>query len=129
MPISKEYLDYITDQLKVFGPVAVKHMFGGAGLYHQNAFFGLVADDMLYFKVDDGNRADYEAAGSGPFRPFATYAMSYYEVPADVLEDEEQLKEWAQKAVTAAMRRTAARRKTPTRAGRKPHKDPHERNS
>lgn len=124
MPVSQEYLDYIMDQLKVFGPVTVKRMFGGAGLYRQNAFFGLVADDVLYFKVDDGNRADYEAAGSGPFRPFETYAMSYYEVPADVLEDEEQLKEWANKAVAVATRKTAARRKTPTHGRRKPRKDP-----
>lgn len=124
MPVSKEYIDFILDQLKAFSPVTVKRMFGGAGLYHQNAFFGLVADDVLYFKVDDGNRADYEAAGSGPFRPFETYAMNYYEVPADVLEDEEQLKEWANKAVNAAIKRSAARRKTPTRARRKSRKDP-----
>ncbi|MEK6744112.1 MAG: TfoX/Sxy family protein [Nitrospirota bacterium] len=124
MPVSKEYLDYIIDQLKVFGPVTVKRMFGGAGLYHQNGFFGLVANDVLYFKVDDGNRADYEAAGSGPFRPFETYAMSYYEVPADVLEDEDQLKEWANKAVAVAMRKPAARRKKPIRDRRTTRKDP-----
>ena len=101
MPVSREYLDYIADQLKPFGPVTMKRMFGGAGLYHQGAFFGLVADDVLYFKVNDTNKADYEAAGSGPFKPFGTYAMSYYEVPADVLEDPDELGLWARKAFEA----------------------------
>jgi len=125
MPVSGNYLQYVLDLLKVLGPVSAKRMFGGAGLYFEGSFFALIADDVLFFKVDDTNKADYLSAGTGPFKPFGSYAMSYYEVPADVLEDEEQLKEWAQKAVTAAMRSSAARRKTTTRAGRKPHKDPY----
>src|SRR5512133_674344 len=102
MAVSKEYLDYIQDLLAVIGPVQAKRMFGGAGLYHQGVFFGLVADDVLYFKVDDSNKADYEAVGTEPFRPFGTYAMSYYEVPADVLEDPDELALWARKAVEVA---------------------------
>jgi DNA transformation protein and related proteins len=102
MAVSKEYLEYVQDLLAVVGPVQAKRMFGGAGLYHPGVFFGLVADDSLYFKVDDLNRADYEAAGSGPFRPFGTYAMSYYEVPADVLEDPDELAVWALKAIEVA---------------------------
>jgi DNA transformation protein len=125
MPVSGNYLQYALDLLKVLGPVSAKRMFGGAGLYLEGSFFALIADDALYFKVDDTNKADYLNAGTGPFKPFGSYAMSYYEVPADVLEDEEQLKEWALKAVTAARRSSSARRKTTTRAGRIPRKDPY----
>jgi DNA transformation protein len=114
MPVSREYLDYIADQLKAFGPVTMKRMFGGAGLYHQGAFFGLVADDVLYFKVNDMNKADYEAAGSGPFKPFGTYEMSYYEVPADVLEDSDVLSPWARKAFEAAGTKTMKKAKSKT---------------
>jgi DNA transformation protein len=99
MSVSEEYLEYVLDLLTVIEPVQAKRMFGGAGLYHQGLFFGLIADDVLYFKVGDSNKADYEAAGSGPFRPFGTYAMSYYEVPADVLEDPDELAVWALKAI------------------------------
>lgn len=102
MPVSQEYLDYLIDQMKAFGPVTAKRMFGGAGLYHRGAFFGLVADDALYFKVDEGNRKDYLDAGSLPFKPFGSYAMGYYEVPADVLEDPDELALWARKAFAAA---------------------------
>lgn len=101
MPVSLEYLDYIIDQLKAFGPVTAKRMFGGAGLYHQGLFFGLIADDALYFKVDDANRKDYTDAGMGPFKPFGSYAMGYYEVPVDVLEDPDELALWARKAFEA----------------------------
>ena len=103
MPVSENYLQYTIDLLKVLGPVSAKRMFGGAGLYLDGSFFALIADDVLYFKVDDANKADYLNAGTGPFKPFDSYAMSYFEVPADVLEDDDLLKEWAHKAVTAAM--------------------------
>ena len=117
MPVSPEYLDYLIDQLKAFGPVTAKRMFGGAGLYHQGVFFGIVADDTLYFKIDDANKADYEAAGSGPFRPFGTYAMGYYEVPADVLEDPDELVLWAKKAFEATGRKI--KKKAKVRTGKK----------
>lgn len=102
MPVSQEYLDYIIDQLRTLGTVTAKRMFGGAGLYHRGAFFGLVADDALYFKVNEVNRKDYLDAGSPPFKPFGSYAMGYYEVPADVLEDPDELARWAKKAIAAA---------------------------
>lgn len=107
MPVSKEYLDYVQDLLSVLGPVDVKRMFGGAGLYHQGLFFGLVADDVLYFKVDDTTRADFETDGMEPFRPYGDegYAMQYYEVPVDVLEDRDQLAAWAEKAINVAGRK------------------------
>ena len=99
MPVTREFLDYLIDQFKSLGPVTAKRMFGGAGLYHRGTFFGLVADDVLYFKVGDANRKDYLDAGAGPFKPFGSYAMDYYEVPADVLEDADELAAWAKKAI------------------------------
>ena len=102
MPVSQEYLDHIIDQLQAFGTVTLRRMFGGAGLYHKGKFFGLIADDVLYFKVDDKNRKEYIDAGMGPFKPFGSYAMGYYEVPADVLEDPDELARWAGKSFSAA---------------------------
>jgi DNA transformation protein len=60
--------------------------------------------------VDDGNRGEYEAAGTGPFRPFGDeQAMQYYEVPADVLEDPDRLRRWAESS--AEISRKKARKK------------------
>ena len=97
MAVSEQYLDYAVDQLGCIGEVVPKKMFGGVGLYCEGLFFGLIAGDVLYFKVADENRRGYEAAGSKPFQPYGegSYSMSYYEVPADVLEDVDKLRAWA----------------------------------
>jgi DNA transformation protein len=111
LPVSEEYITYILDQLQCVGPVVSKRMFGGAGLYLEGVFFALIANDVLYFKVDDSNRKDYEAMGMGPFRPYRDKptTMQYYEVPADVLEDEETLRLWADRAFEAARRKRKKR--------------------
>ena len=107
MSVSDEYLTYVVDQLECRGPVQSRRMFGGAGLYFDGLFFGLIADDVLYFKVDGSNRSDYEAAGMGPFCPFPDkpYVMQYYEVPIEVLENRDTLRDWAQKALYVAERK------------------------
>ena len=104
MAVSDEYLTYVLDQLACVGCVESRRMFGGAGIYFDGLFFALIADDVLYFKVGDSNRSDYEAAGMEAFRPFADKpnVMSYYEVPIEVLENKDRLHEWAQKALQIA---------------------------
>mgnify|MGYP003433341987 FL=1 len=113
MAVSQGYLDYILDQLRVIGPVHAKRMFGGVGLYLEGVFFGLIAGDVLYFKVDDSNKPDYAAAGMEPFRPYGkgSYAMSYFAVPEDVLEDEDLLKAWAYKALEASLRKPSTKKR------------------
>jgi DNA transformation protein len=104
MSVSDEYMTYVIDQLDAVGTVQARRMFGGAGLYLNGLFFALIADDVLYLKVDDSNRPDYEAAGMEPFRPFPDKpnVMQYYEVPIEVLENRDTLREWAQKALDVA---------------------------
>jgi DNA transformation protein len=116
MPVSEEYLDYTVDQLGCIGEIVARKMFGGVGLYHDGLFFGLIASDVLYFKADNVNRPDYEAAGSRAFQPFdGTYSMNYFEVPVDVLEDVDKLREWASAAVAAAERKALSGRKRKSR--------------
>lgn len=107
MSVSDEYMTYVIDQLEAVGPVQARRMFGGAGLYLDGLFFALIADDVLYFKVDDSNRSDYEDAGMGPFRPFPDKPniMQYYEVPIEVLENRDTLRDWAQKILDVAGRK------------------------
>ena len=113
MSVSGEYIEYVVDQLGCIGAVTAKRMFGGVGLYHDGLFFGLIASDMLYFKVDDDNRSAYESARSKPFQPYGdgSYSMNYYEVPVDVLEDVDQLRTWANEAVAAASRKVSRSKK------------------
>jgi DNA transformation protein len=105
MPVTPSYRQFVLDQLsRVEGSMRARNMFGGVGLYAGDLFFALLADDTLYFKVDETNRADFAARGMGPFRPFdeGGGVMQYYEVPAELLEEPEALKEWVEKAVLVA---------------------------
>src|SRR6202162_675108 len=105
MAVSEDYLQYVLEQLAGLGRVPPRRMFGGVGLYHEERFFGLIAGDTLYFKVNDSNRGDYEARGMGRFRPYPDkpqLSMTYYEVPADTLEDADECMAWARKSLSAA---------------------------
>lgn len=112
MPVSRDFLDHIADQLRGFGPFAFRRMFSGAGLFRDGLMFGLVTRDTLHFKVGDGNRADYLAAGAKPFtyqrQGAAATLTSYYEVPAAVFDDPDALVEWARAAYSAARAKGAA---------------------
>lgn len=91
---------------RALGAVVGKPMFGGAGFYLDGAFFALVHKDRVWFRVDEASRAEHEARGMEPFRPFANRgtALRYYELPADVLEDRRALERWGRRAVEAARR-------------------------
>lgn len=106
MAVSNDYREFVLDQLRAAGRVTSRRMFGGVGLYLDGLFFALIDDDTLYFKSDDSNRARYELAGSQPFCPFADrpdYQMGYWQVPAEVLEDQDELKIWAREALAVAL--------------------------
>ncbi len=112
MAISSGYRDFVVEQLAQHASITSKSMFGGVGLYADGYFFALIADDRLYFKVDDSNRPDFEAAGMGPFRPYDDdRAMKYYEVPVDVLEDADDLGRWVGKAVEVARQAKKGKRR------------------
>ena len=70
LKVSDAFKRFVLDQLEELGDVTPRSMFGGVGLYHAGVFFGLLARDTLYLKVDDSSRADYEAAGMTAFRPY-----------------------------------------------------------
>jgi DNA transformation protein len=101
MTPSDSFLAYIQDQFSSCGEVSIRKMFGGAGLFYEGKMFGLIADDQLYFKVNSHNKADFIAKGMGPFvyegkkKPVT---MSYYQLPEEVLEDVDTLREWMDKA-------------------------------
>lgn len=103
MAVSESYRIFILEQLGRVTPVTGKAMFGGVGIYARGVFFALIAEDRLYFKVDDTTRPDFERLNMEPFRPFGDDStMGYYEVPADVVEDAVQLAAWTGKALDVA---------------------------
>lgn len=110
--MSTPYLEHVRERLEASGPLVARRMFGGWGLYRAGLFFALIAEDRLYFKVDDESRGDFERAGAEPFRPFGDerVSKSYFEVPEAVLGDSRRLAEWSKRALAAAERASAAKR-------------------
>ncbi len=124
MPPSKSYLDYIKDLFAPFGVITIRKMFGGAGVYCDGAIFAITGDDDLWLKVDDVSRTEFEAAGLAPFMvEFAngkSGAMSYYNAPDEIYDDNDVLTRWAELALGAARRakkptKKKARKKSKTK--------------
>jgi DNA transformation protein len=105
MAVSPEYKEFVSEQLERLGPVRMRGMFGGAGIYLDDLMFGVIFGETLYFKVDDRNRADYEAEGMEPFtfemRNGEVGSLSYYEIPERLYDDPDELVQWARKSLDA----------------------------
>lgn len=112
----------LAERLEALGPVVVKRMFGGQGLFLSGRMFGLVANGTPYLKVDDDTRTDFIQAGAEPF----TYGKSaddlkptqlgYYAIPDRILERDDELIEWGRLAVAVAER--AALKQPKRKSGR-----------
>ena len=116
MRVTDGFRDFVLEQLAGVKSVRARAMFGGVGLYTDDVFFGILAADTLYLKVNDTNRGQFEAAGMAAFQPYADKPMTmpYYQVPASVIEDSDELAAWARASVRVA--RAAGAR--PRKAGR-----------
>ena len=118
MSISPDFLDYLQDQFSIVGEVSIRKMFGGAGLYFEGVMFGLVADETVYLKADAHTRKAYESKGMGPFiydgkgKPIS---MSYYQLPEDILEDQDHIQDWALQAIQVAKKAKFNTTKPPKR--------------
>ena len=116
--VSPGFREFVMGQLADLRGLHARPMFGGIGLYADGVFFGIVAGDVLYLKVDDASRPDYERAGAYPFRPYADrpVTMQYYNVPAGLVEDAATVCAWARRAITVARAAVTRGSSRPTRA-------------
>jgi DNA transformation protein len=98
--------DDIVELFSVFGPVTVRRMFGGAGIYAGGVMFALIADGAIYLKVGESNVAEFDREGLAPFsyerRKGVRAVMSYRRMPDRLYDDPEELAVWARAAVEAA---------------------------
>jgi len=114
--MTNEFVEFVKDQMAPLGGIVSRRMFSGAGLYHDGVIFALILRDTLYFKVDDGNRAAYEAEGLSPFsyqvKGRTVEIGSYRRVPERLFDDADEMVDWARAAVAAGRRAEAKKKKT-----------------
>jgi DNA transformation protein len=109
--VSEGDLAFVLDQLDGIGELRARRMFSGVGLYSGDLFFALIHGGVLYLKVDDRTRARYTRRRLKPFAPGGVRSMSYYPVPASILEDADTLCVWAREAVDVAARAPAKKKR------------------
>lgn len=107
------YFDYVEELLAPLGPVRIRRMFGGAGVYAGDVMFALIADDQLYLKVDTTLKAALEEEGSEPFRyekkSGEVAVMAYSRLPDAAADDPDTASAWARRALDVALKAKAAR--------------------
>ncbi len=114
-----------------FGPVAVRRMFGGAGIFADGMMIGLIARGVIYLKADEVTRPDFEREGLSCFT-YGTKAgeralASYWRMPDRLYDEPDELARWAAKALDCARRSLGRkqggsgmkRRVRPRRTGRR----------
>jgi DNA transformation protein len=112
--------DTIHELFAGFGAVAVRRMFGGAGLYADGVMFGLVSGGEIYLKADAETVPRFEAEGCGPFE-YGTKTgrraiTSFRKLPEWLYDNTDELAEWTREALGAARRSGAAKRKPARKA-------------
>src|ERR1043165_6324530 len=107
--------DFLIDLFSHFGPVTIRRMFSGYGISADGTNFALALRSGLYFRADAATIPGFEAEGSQPFqyqtRTKTVTVASYWQLPARLFDDPEELSEWASAALAAAQRAALAKRK------------------
>jgi DNA transformation protein len=125
MVASDSFAEFLREQLAPLGHVTMRRMFGKTGVFCKGLMFGMVTNDMLYFRVDDHNRAIFREAESVPPLSYekrgCTIDLAFWRVPDRLLDEPDELVTWARAALAAAHRvaakraRAAPRRKSKSR--------------
>lgn len=119
--------DFLSDLFSAFGPVTIRRMFSGFGISADGTNFALALRSGLYFRADEATIPQFEAEGSKPFqyqtRTRTVMVNSYWELPARLFDDTEELSVWARAALAAAQR-AAVKKRPKTRKTPKAPKAP-----
>jgi DNA transformation protein len=115
--------EFLTDLFADFGPVTIRPMFSGFGISADGTNFAMALRAGLYFRADDVTIPQYEAEGSKPFQ-YSTRAKtvtvnSYWQLPARLFDDTEELSAWARAALAAAQRAAVKKRPKARKAAKK----------
>lgn len=120
MVASDGFAEYLREQLAPLGALTMRRMFGATGVFCNGLMFGMVSDDTLYFRVDDGNRDAFAEAASAPPLNYDKQGkvidLAFWPAPERLLDEPDDLVAWARLALAAAAR--VAARRPPKRRSR-----------
>ena len=115
MTASPDFAEFLSEQLQPLGRLSLRRMFGKTGVFCGGVMFAIVADNTLYVRVDEQNRAAFREAEAYPPLNYAKKGelieLSFWRVPDRLMDEPEELVEWARLALAAARRVAAKRRR------------------
>lgn len=113
MAARDSFIDFLRDQIAPLGPIAPRRMFGVTGLFCEGVMFGVVAEDALYLRVDDHNRAAFREAENLPPLSYEKQGrvidLSFWRAPDRLFDEPDELVAWARAALAAAHRVAGSR--------------------
>jgi DNA transformation protein len=92
-----EFLQYALDLFNPLGRLTSKTLFGGNAILKNNITFAMVFDGSIYLKTNKNTVKKYLDLDSKPLsykKNNKTISLRYYEIPIEVLDDEDQLIQW-----------------------------------
>lgn len=114
MVASDSFAEFLSEQLAPLGRITMRRMFGKIGVFCDGVMLGMVTDNTLYVRVDDDNRATFKEAEAYPPLNYAkkgsTIDLAFWRVPERLMDEPDELVDWARAALAAA-RRVATKRK------------------
>lgn len=100
--------DDLREMFAGLGPIQIKKMFGGKGIYHSGLITALVVQGEVLLKADPISAPDFEAAGASQWtyesRKGKTAAMPYWTVPDCAIDDPDEMAIWVRRAFEASLR-------------------------
>jgi DNA transformation protein and related proteins len=106
MVASTQFATFLREQLTPLGHVTMRRMFGKAGVFCEGVMFGIVTENILYFRVDSQNRATFKEAESFPSLNYVknghTIDLPFWRAPDRLFDEPEELVAWARAALAAA---------------------------
>jgi DNA transformation protein len=111
MTASRDFTAFVQELFAPLGGIAIRPMFGGAGVYSRGVMFALIDDDTLYLKADAESKKAFEVRGCEAFvydSKGKPVQMSYWKLPPELVDDADEAVKWAQAALTVAKAEKAA---------------------
>ena len=116
MVASNSFADFLREQLAPLGRVTMRRMFGKTGVFCDGLMLAMVRDDVLYVRVDHGNRTVFKEAAAFPPLNYekkgGTIDLAFWRVPERLFDEPDELVTWARAALAAARRIAAQRERT-----------------
>jgi DNA transformation protein len=108
-----DFEEWVREYFATLGPLEIKRMFGGAGVYSRGLIFALLDDGLVWLKADEATIPSLQAAGSRQFtypgKDGAVMSLGYWSLPETAIDDPDEAAAWARAAIEVSLRKAAGK--------------------